>query len=86
MTLDFSDHTRTEADFLVDVLDVGMIFVVKFQCVRAQNMSFWPVGSDYSAQITLETCKTYTFALGSDPGHDVGTISETIKNPASDIS
>ena len=25
----------------------------------------------------------YTFTLGSGPGHDLGTISETIKNPAS---
>ena len=40
--------------FLVAVLDIGTIFEVKFQRVRAQNMSFWLVESDFYAQITLE--------------------------------
>ena len=42
------------AGFLVAVLNVGPIFEVNFQSVRDHNMSFWPVESDFEAQITLE--------------------------------
>ena len=36
-----------EAVFLVAGLNVGTIFEVTFQHVRAQNMSFWPVESEF---------------------------------------
>ena len=46
--------TRPEAFFLVAVLDVGTIFEVKFQRVRAQIKAFWLLESNFKAQITLE--------------------------------
>ena len=45
---DWLYYTSTaEAGFLIAVLDVGTIFEVKFQRVRAQNMSFRLVESDF---------------------------------------
>ena len=73
----------TEAGFLVAVLDVGTIFEIKFQGVRAQNISFWPVESDFLCPNYSRKLVKYTFTLVSGPGHDLGTISETIKKPAS---
>ena len=37
---------RLEAGFLVAALDVGTIFEVKLQHVRARHMTFCPVESD----------------------------------------
>ena len=44
---DFSAVFSPEAGFLVAVLDIGTIFEVKFQLVRAQNKSFCPVESNF---------------------------------------
>ena len=62
-----------------------MIFKVKFQRVRASpkyviltSSGIWFLSPNYSRNFV-----EYTFTRETELGHDLGTISETIKKPAS---
>ena len=83
----FLSHTFTELRRFFFILMLSWSLKSNFSVLRAQNMPFWPVESDFYVQFTLENLYVnYTFTLGSGLEHNLGTIFETIKNPASEHS
>ena len=74
---------KPDAGFLVTILDVGTIFESEFSACQSPKYviltsGIWFFRPNYSRQLVK-----YTFTLGSRPGHDLGTIFETIKKSAS---
>ena len=78
-------ETKPEAGFLVAVLDVGTIFEVKLQCVKSTKYVILTSGIRFLGPSYSRKLIKHTFILGSGPGHDLGSISEMIKNPPLEV-